>query len=423
MLNQISKILVFVLIILSIGFCNDKRKSQQKTGADLPNFYYDTFTYPKESRDSVIVEVLIKMPFDEVQFLKEDDTFVGKYEISISILDEESKLVASKIWMQELKTKSFAETNSKDHFDVNRAKYLMLPGKYTLNIGVLDLDTKKSNYKKKIINIDDYYKKSISLSKINIIDKIIKDSTGKTEVLPSVMNTISEEKPEFLIFFTALSEGGSGLVEYKILDMKKKELISDSYKKEFKKGLTEITLTISKKKLSFEEYFLKVNITIGDETISQLKKFKVRWMGMNILIDNLDEAINQLKYIASSKEIRIIRKAKDKEKKEKFQEFWEKRDPTPNTSVNELMNEYYRRVHYSNKKFTSYQPGWRTDMGMVYILFGPPDDLERHPFEINTKPYEIWYYHSISRSFIFMDETGFGDYRLASPLYDYGSNY
>jgi hypothetical protein len=57
-------------------------------------------------------------------------------------------------------------------------------------------------------------------------------------------------------------------------------------------------------------------------------------------------------------------------------------------------------------------------MGMVFILFGSPSNVERHPFDIDAKPYEIWTYYDFNRSIIFVDETGFGDYRLLTPVWD-----
>ncbi len=121
-------------------------------------------------------------------------------------------------------------------------------------------------------------------------------------------------------------------------------------------------------------------------------------------------------YIASPSEIDYIKEAKTyDEKLKRYLAFWKKKDPTPNTPENEVLNEYYRRVDYANANFKSYYEGWRTDMGMIYITLGPPDQVERHPFEYDSKPYEIWYYYNLNRRFIFVDETGFGDYRLLNP--------
>ena len=67
-------------------------------------------------------------------------------------------------------------------------------------------------------------------------------------------------------------------------------------------------------------------------------------------------------------------------------------------------------------------------MGMIYILFGPPTSVDRHPFEVDSKPYEVWNYYQINKQFVFLDESGFGDYRLITPLSDvytppYGSDF
>ena len=100
-----------------------------------------------------------------------------------------------------------------------------------------------------------------------------------------------------------------------------------------------------------------------------------------------------------------------------FYQFWKDRDPSPGTVVNELMDQYYYRVSYTNEHFTSFSPGWKTDMGMIYILFGPPDDTQRSFSTGNRNTYETWYYYTINRNFSFYDENGFGDFNLTTPYY------
>jgi hypothetical protein len=61
-------------------------------------------------------------------------------------------------------------------------------------------------------------------------------------------------------------------------------------------------------------------------------------------------------------------------------------------------------------------------MGMVYVIYGEPGNIDKHPFGDSEtgydKPYEIWDYYDISKRFIFIDDSGFGDYRLITPMYD-----
>ena len=73
---------------------------------------------------------------------------------------------------------------------------------------------------------------------------------------------------------------------------------------------------------------------------------------------------------------------------------------------------------YANKHFGHFFDGWKSDMGMVYIIFGIPNNIEQHPFEIDARPYEIWSYYDQNRQFVFIDYTGFGDFRLQNPIWD-----
>ncbi len=418
---RINSILIFfTAIMLAFQPVSGKNESRVKYNekSDIPVFYYDVIAYPIETRDSVRLEVTIKVPFDAVQFIKKGRIFVAKYEISIMLFDKDEAKVASKIWRQELSTESFEETNSQELFDVNKVVFKVLPNKLFLTIGVLDLDTKKSSFRKKTIDASDFYRKGITLSNIRIIEQEFQTKEGETEDIESVEGTITNSKLEFQASFDVLSDGGKGKIDYSIKDMKNAVLFSESLNDSFKQGVSKRKLTINRSDLGFSKYRLEITVTIGEEKVSNECVFQLRWLGMSKLIDNLDNAIEQLRYIASSKEIKAMQKAKPEEKKDKFVNFWKSRDPTPGTNENEIMNEYYKRVMYSNEHFSGFLEGWKTDMGMVFILFGPPSDIERHPFEIQSKPYEIWYYYEVNRTFVFVDQSGFGDYRLLTPYYE-----
>lgn len=106
----------------------------------------------------------------------------------------------------------------------------------------------------------------------------------------------------------------------------------------------------------------------------------------------------------------------DEERDQFVEQFWERRNPTPG-APNKFKEEHYRRIVYANEHFASGVPGWQTDRGHVYILYGPPDELEVHPHRD-----EIWLYHHVkgvpnNAAFTFVDSTGQGDLRLSpSPL-------
>ena len=76
---------------------------------------------------------------------------------------------------------------------------------------------------------------------------------------------------------------------------------------------------------------------------------------------------------------------------------------------NELMDEYFSRINYSNVNFKTYTDGWKSDMGMIYVLFGPPDDLEVYNDPLSRMYQQRWHYYRINKFFDFVDENGFGD--------------
>jgi len=112
-------------------------------------------------------------------------------------------------------------------------------------------------------------------------------------------------------------------------------------------------------------------------------------------------------YIISDNERAVFKNLRNDEEREGFlRTFWKRRDPTPESPVNEYREEHYRRLEYANKNYFEGKAGWRTDRGRTYIMFGPPDFFETNPgggrgflFDPSGPtaefPSEVWTYRSI----------------------------
>lgn len=158
-------------------------------------------------------------------------------------------------------------------------------------------------------------------------------------------------------------------------------------------------------------YKLTLEEAGAEEAIGE-KIIRSQWLDMPVSLYNLNVAIEMLHFMISDDELRRINSGSDAERERKFREFWAERDPTPNTEYNELMTEYYGRIDQAYERFSSLQvPGYETDQGQAYIIYGPPDDVERRlPAGAPTR--EIWHYPN--RTLIFEATTGFGDFKLVS---------
>jgi GWxTD domain-containing protein len=85
-------------------------------------------------------------------------------------------------------------------------------------------------------------------------------------------------------------------------------------------------------------------------------------------------------YIITDEERKAFKKLENDDERERFiEEFWRRRDPDPDTDENEFKEEYYERIAYANEHFASGIPGWKTDRGRMWIMYGKPDSRETHP--------------------------------------------
>jgi GWxTD domain-containing protein len=136
-------------------------------------------------------------------------------------------------------------------------------------------------------------------------------------------------------------------------------------------------------------------------------------------------------YIITDEERTAFKRlATDDEREQFIEQFWLRRDPTPDTAENEYREEHYRRIAYANERYASGIPGWKSDRGRIYITFGPPDEIDSHPsggtYErpmeegggtTSTFPFETWRYRwieGIGTDIIieFVDPTMTGEYRM-----------
>ena len=136
-------------------------------------------------------------------------------------------------------------------------------------------------------------------------------------------------------------------------------------------------------------------------------------------------------YIISDEERTAFKRLQTDDERESFIEnFWMRRDPTPDTVENEFKEEHYRRIAYANENFASGIPGWKTDRGRIYITYGPSDEKETHPSggsyerppeegggQTSTFPFEQWryrYIENVGSDIIieFVDPTMSGEYRM-----------
>ncbi|MBD3336703.1 MAG: GWxTD domain-containing protein [Candidatus Eisenbacteria bacterium] len=179
-------------------------------------------------------------------------------------------------------------------------------------------------------------------------------------------------------------------------------------------GLSDVQIPLPLERLWMGNYELTLRVRFRDREASRRTEFTVDESRVS-MGPGFDAALDMVSIIAQDEELETLRQADPGERQAAWDRFWTNRDPTPQTDRNEYKEEFFQRVRYANEHFGVLEPGWRSDRGRIYIKYGPPDQVESYPQNIDSPPYEIWDYYRLRLRFVFVDYEGFGRYELQQP--------
>jgi len=416
--------IIFLLLLTIVGFnfanAQIENATEQNDFNNSPKFYEDLLNFSSGKENKTRVDVFIQVPYTTVQFVKNDSGFAGSYSVTVSVFDKDKeKIVEEKTWSDKIFVNKFDQTISKNIYSLNLKSFYLSPGKYFVRSAVNDIESKAEYPIEIYFNVRDLSTKPISISDIMILEKRMEEHSIN-KIIPNVSGNVASLVNGLPIFYEIYSNAPQKInIKYSILDKRLKSIFKENQSQLVDSGKTQIFYTIKDSSFSLGLYNLRVEIMNGDDKklVSIQRPFFSHWVGLPTNAADLDKVIEQLIYIASSSQISFIKKGKTKEEKlKRFQDFWQSVYNAPKIEENPIFSEYYRRVAYADEHFSQYFSGWNSDRGMVFILLGPPDNVDRHPFDIDAKPYEVWQYYNLNVSLVFVDRTGFGDYRLITPL-------
>ena len=409
-------ILVIILTIGSAILFSQRLNSQKKLKSNVEKFVLAPFPDAVDS-DSVKVVTFMEIPYHSLQFIKKESSYNAYYQASISIRYYKGNEINNITWTDSIQVELYTDTrstmkNRKHHVDFN----VPLGEKYELIGELQDLDTRKKGLLKKNIDFRTLREKPSLLKPIFMLD------------LPGNWGFNSGKIPTRGFRVREIGLGVdmkiSGFVEksdYQVSIYLTNGTANDSLIQKFsgdgQLGYFSENIFIPSAKFNSIKNDFRILLKQGKKKNEQEISFTRYKPGFSGYVYDVEIAMKQMKYILSNDERKEL-KNKDKQDKEQlFYQIWKKRDPTPETEQNELMEEYFQRVEYVNEHFSGWQPGWETDRGMIYILFGPPDEIQRtSPSAGNSTIYQIWNYLKVSKQFVFRDQNGFGDYRLDTPF-------
>jgi GWxTD domain-containing protein len=405
-----------VLLISHVLVAQIRPNSKRQKEA-IRQYGFSIFSVADAKSDSIRILAFLSVPNHVLQFLKIKDGFEAQYEATISLKRKKGNLVGRRNWSNKLKTIDYLESTSKEILTIHQVEFKVVPGDYVISAELLDGDSKNSGVREKELKYSEH-KGDLALYTPFFLDYLSGNWGLENNEIPMFQNIMGAKVTRASFFVSGKIKPGPYTLEVTVLGSKKKELWKKSFESNSKDEYFHQRIIIPDK-IAKQGLRKKVDIVLiqGNERKKESVILSLSKIGISSSISNIDQAVENMRYILHDDEWKKLSKSKNTDKETLFLEYWESRDPTPETSDNEVMNEYFSRVSYSNNNFKSYLPGWKTDLGMIYILFGPPDDLEVYNDPLSRIYSQRWHYYRINKYFDFIDENGFGDYRLSTPFF------
>jgi len=390
--------------------------------------YYNSEIHYFPTNGSFNVFYIYKISYSQLFFEKISEQFKAGISVNIEIKDSAGHVIDRGFDKQNVTAKDFDQSNSEELFINGLIKFNLPKGKYSFIPFISDLTSKRE---RKLLPITVEISDSILILKSIVINPAKSLCSDDYEFYQIINNTsavpFNQPYNSLLIPVTrnnikslrySISSAESTIVKDQIIDEAVflnniisicdknaalyKSTDQDSIKyfviKNFTAGLPEAPI--------------KIEITI-DSLNSYKQKFDIDviWIHKPKSLLDPEQAIRFLEIIEPKEVIAELLSKKDYTKA--LNQYWKKKDPTPATTYNELMNEFYSRIDYCDLKFKPIgnNSGAKTDRGRIYIKYGAPDTIERDS-NIDDKVVETWFYKQLKRSFIFIDNDGNGKFQL-----------
>jgi len=360
------------------------------------------------------LEVSYTLPMDNLQFIKADTAFKASYTISVLAFDEQGHQAAGDSWERALTVRDYASIGKEQKICTDTLRLGLAPGHYRLKVVCADNNSERLGTIERRVAVTDFFGGRTAVGGIRF------ERALEGGFIPWAQKSYGRQLGPLVAYLRLYAPGPESLLLEASLEGSERQGDSAVVRETLAvDGETAVRKLIAVDSLAGGEYRFSVSTARVSDPEHPFYRatdmVRVRGIGAGGRA-GMESSLQVLEYIATKKEILRLEGAAPGQRDSVLEEFWKGRDPTPGTVRNEAQDEFLQRVEQANRQYSmGIRPGWRTDRGRIYIKYGPPDEIERHPFEPEYPAYEIWYYFTDSVKFMFMDVHGFGDYRLMNP--------
>jgi len=371
--------------------------------------------------------IYILIPFEQLIFSADKGT--AHYQLSVNLIDTKRKSLVQDVFDIKAGSPFYQKEVMKQASFVQEISIPQKAGNYRLTTQLRNVDLGDKTEKQTDITLDD--------TKSYVKDIIIADN-GQFKYVPSAFNQINPQLKSCYMVLDTSASYDSIMIKYEINSVvnRVKASTTDSNRLDLLPILREGKLT------SLEPWYYTGNIIntplksfirsnnkdqgaelahtgfTQERSLAQLQYYLQTF--------TLQEQLQQIRYIATQNEWKLLRKVADKDLAEAIERYWERHKSNPGTSLNETRELFYERVLRADELFTIHKKlrGWKSDRGRIYIRYGQPDEVVEDTYylgdypDVRTYPHIKWYYYRANKAYNFLDKTGYGDFQIMDEYYE-----
>lgn len=362
--------------------------------------------YPDTSGDGVL-ELSYEIPYTSLTFVRESGAFVARYRVGIQVLDARRNLVAGDMWQRAISVNEYDRTVARDSVEAGMVRLAIGKTAAEADATVSDLasDRRASAVLRVAVPTGGMV---VRLLKSNQVFFARKYGPGDTiEAIALVLADHTQGQAGHIDSCRfAIQLGGRNVAGATVPTF-------DSSGHRAARFVYSMRDSTGAARLGGGEYTLEVT-GLGAPGLRASVTFRV---DVPFFLDEeaWKDKVDRLLYIATQGEMQRLRALPRQDREKAWREFWKSKDRTPTTERNEREEEYFERIEYAQEHFSHGDRGYKSDRGRVYVRYGPPDQIESRPFEIDSPAYEKWYYYELNLTFVFVDRFGTGEFRLQNP--------
>ena len=361
------------------------------------------------TRDSLVVVVGLSMRNRGLAFRRQGDEFIAEYQATVA-LHKGTETAAQVNRDERVRVATFRETQRSDESLIFQAFLATVPGDYTLELSVRDMNGPGSSRLETPVTVPSLQSSAVALP------IAVYQATPRTQLnAPPAMivnprSAVAYGTDTLRFYVEAYNAQPGSRYTLEAVDGLGHVAWQDTIRADSQRAVTGWVVSLPPSQLSIGRYELRMSQ--GTNVLAStpfLVAFSDQYAAAN-----LQDIVSLLRYFAPPDTLRALTTAPPDQRAAAWQKFWKNTDPNPATPENEAIEEYLRRVQIAIDRFRDEgEPGWLTERGEVFITLGEPSEItDRRGDSIGRQRFIQWTYDELRLVLTFFDDTGSGHFRL-----------